>query len=60
MDQSDFDWSDTDKMLEKASIAFLNGLRKNPEIRYSTLSMILNRVSVAILQGFRLKEIRLL
>jgi hypothetical protein len=35
MDQSDFDWSDTDKMLEKASIAFLNGLRKNPEIRYS-------------------------
>ncbi len=39
MDQSDFDWSDTDKMLEKASIAFLNGLRKNPEIRYSIKSL---------------------
>jgi hypothetical protein len=40
MDQSDFDWSDTDKMLEKASIAFLNGLRKNPEIRYSIKSLL--------------------
>ena len=33
VDQSDFDWSDPEKLMEKAGQVVLNALKANPDIR---------------------------
>jgi hypothetical protein len=37
LDQSDFDWSDPEKMMREAEVLFANALKANPAIRYCRL-----------------------